>query len=48
MSEALKQLIKDPALRPYFVTMSQEYGVIGSNSNVAQTLGQFSLPDQGT
>ena len=48
MGEALKQLMKHPDLRSLFITMYQEYGIIGSNSNVVQTLGQFSLPDQGT
>lgn len=49
MREALKQLIKDPAQLSLFLTMwSQEHGIIGSNGDVAQTLGLFGLPDQGS
>ena len=48
MRETLKQLIKDPAQLSLFLTMwSQAHGIIGSNSDVAQTLGLFGLPDQG-
>ena len=48
MHEALKQLLKDHAQLSKFLTMcSQAHGIIGSNSNVAQTLGLFSLSDQG-
>ena len=46
--QVLKQLIKDPAQISLFLTMwSQEHGIIGSSSDVAQTPGLFSLPDQG-
>ncbi|XP_022800846.1 uncharacterized protein LOC111338609 isoform X1 [Stylophora pistillata] len=49
MREALKQLIKDPAQLSLFLTMwSQEHGIIGSNGDVAQTLGLFGLRDQGS
>ena len=48
MREALKQLIKDPAQLSLFLSMwSQAHGIIGSNSDVVQTLGLFGLPDQG-
>ena len=48
MREALKQLVKDPALQSLFFAMwSQEHGIIGSNSNFAQNLGSFILQDQG-
>ena len=48
MRETLKQLIKDPAQLSLFLTMwSQAHGIIGNNSDVAQTLGLFGLPDQG-
>ena len=46
--QALKQLIRDPAQISLFLTMwSQEHGIIGSSSDVVQTPGLFSLPDQG-
>ena len=46
--EALKRTVKDPAQLSLFLNKwFQEHRIIGSNSNVAQTPGLFSLPDQG-
>ena len=44
----LKQVVKDPALQSLYLTMwSQEYDIFGSDGNVAQNLGAFTLQDEG-
>ncbi|XP_078354091.1 uncharacterized protein LOC144638729 isoform X2 [Oculina patagonica] len=45
--EVLKQLVKDPALQSLYVAMwSQEHGIFGNDSNIAQNLDPLSLQDQ--
>lgn len=46
--EVLKQLVNDHALQSLFFAMwSQEHGTFGSNSNIAQNLGPFTIEDEG-
>jgi len=48
IQEVLKQVVKDPALQSLYLTMwSQEHGFFGSDGNLAQNLGPFTLQDQG-
>ncbi|XP_078354175.1 uncharacterized protein LOC144638793 isoform X1 [Oculina patagonica] len=49
IQEVLKQLVKDPALQSlYFAMWSQEHGIFGNDSNIAQNLDPLSLQDQGS
>lgn len=46
--EVLKQLVNDPALQSlYFAMWSQQHGIFGSDGNILQNLGPFTLQDQG-
>ena len=49
IQEALKQLVKDPALQSlYFSMCSQQYGILGTDCNITQNQGVVSCQDQGT
>ena len=48
IQEVLKQLVNDPALQSlYFAMWSKQHGSFGSDANLAQDLGPFTLQDQG-
>lgn len=47
--EVLKKLVEDQALQSlYFTLWTQKQSILGSDSNVAQNQGPFSMQDQGT